>query len=445
MPTPTQLEDFFAYLRIPSISADPGCVAAMRECADFLATKFTALGFEAQVHATAGPPVVIARSPASPQKRTVLIYGHYDVQPVDPLALWRHPPFAPVVEDGFVVARGATDNKGQTFTHLLGTEALLAAGEELPVNLIYLLEGEEEIGSPHLGAFLEAHRAELACDIIVVSDTSMVRPGYPAITTGLRGISCLEVKVTGPKADLHSGMFGGTVANPALELSRMLAKLHREDGSIAIPGFYDDVLPLSEAERTVWHELPYGDAELLEATGSPKICGEQGYSALERIWARPTAEINGLTSGYQGHGSKTIVPASATAKLSFRLVPWQEPEKIAAQVCAFFESICPDTVRVEVNYDHGGEPYYLAPDLPDAIAASAALTEVFGQAPAPIREGLSIPIVMLFRKILERETLLIGLGLPDCNAHSPNETFPVAHIDLGIQFHAALLKQLAKV
>jgi len=344
-----------------------------------------------------------------------------------------------------VVARGATDNKGQTFTHILGTEALLATGAELPVNLIYLLEGEEEIGSPHLGAFLAAHREELACDIIVVSDTSMVREGYPAITTGLRGISCLEVKVSGPRADLHSGMFGGTVANPALELSRLLAKLHREDGSIAIPGFYDDVLPLSESERTVWHELPYGDAELLEATGSPKICGEKGYTALERIWARPTAEINGLTSGYQGHGSKTIVPASASAKLSFRLVPWQDPEKIAAQVRAFLEGITPDTVRVEVSYDHGGEPYYLAPDFPDALAASEALSEIFGKAPAHIREGLSIPIVMLFRKILQRETLLIGLGLPDCNAHSPNETFPVAHIDLGIQLHAALLKRLAAV
>jgi acetylornithine deacetylase/succinyl-diaminopimelate desuccinylase-like protein len=364
---------------------------------------------------------------------------------VDPESLWRNPPFEPVVENGFIVARGATDNKGQTFTHILGTEALLKSGAELPVNLIYLLEGEEEIGSPHLGAFLEAHRDELACDIIVVSDTSMVRAGFPAITTGLRGISCLEVCVTGPKADLHSGMFGGTVANPALELSKMVAQLHRADGSIAVPGFYDDVLPLTEIERASWRELPYGEPELLDATGSPKICGEEGFTALERIWARPTAEINGLTSGYQGHGSKTIVPASASAKLSFRLVPWQSPEKIAEQVRAFFEQICPDTVRVEVSSDHGGEPYYLAPDTPDAIAAGEALAQVFGRPPAHIREGLSIPIVMLFRKILRRETLLIGLGLPDCNAHSPNETFPVAHLDLGIQFHAALLGKLANV
>lgn len=445
MPSETQINDYFAYLRIPSVSADPACSGAMVDCCDWLSAKFSSLGFQSQILETAGAPVVLAKSGFSPGKRTVLIYGHYDVQPVDPESLWTHPPFEPVLQNGFVAARGATDNKGQTFSHILGTEALVKSGRELPVNLIYLLEGQEEVGSPHLGSFLREQRNELACDVALVSDTSMVGPGYPAITCGLRGISCLEIKVTGPCADMHSGMYGGTIANPARELSRLLSRLHKDDGSIAIPGFYNDVLPLSGADRETWENIPFGEKELLAATGSLKLSGESGYSALERIWARPTAEINGITAGYQGPGSKTIVPAHASAKLSFRLVPHQKPEEIAARVREYLTSICPDSVRLEITYDHGGEPYYLDPENPYALVAREALTEVFGRPPALIRDGLSIPSVMLFRKILEVETLLIGLGLPDCNAHSPNETFPLPHLDCGSRLHQVLLAKLGNL
>ncbi|HEY5892043.1 MAG TPA: M20/M25/M40 family metallo-hydrolase [Chthoniobacterales bacterium] len=381
MPSQSQLNDYFEYLRIPSISADPAYRNSMLECCIWLNSKFSGLGFQSQILETAGAPVVLAKSGFSPKKKTVLIYGHYDVQPVDPEHLWTHPPFEPVIENGFVVARGATDNKGQTFCHILGTEALLKSGRELPVNVVYLLEGQEEIGSPHLGAFLREHRHELACDIVLVSDTSMVGPAYPAITCGLRGISCLEIKVTGPTADMHSGMYGGTIANPARELSRLLARLHNDDGSVAIPGFYDHVLPLSGVDRETWRDIPFGENEILAATGSPKLSGENGYSALERIWVRPTAEINGITAGYQGPGSKTIVPTYASAKLSFRLVPHQKPEQIAAQAREYLTSICPDTVRLEITYDHGGEPYYLDPENPYVRIAREALTEVFGRQP----------------------------------------------------------------
>lgn len=436
------LESFYEFLRIPSISASPAHADSMKDCAEWLRAKFVSIGFSAEVHPLPGPPVVLARSPFSPLKKTLLIYGHYDVQPVDPRASWRNDPFEPVVENGLILARGATDNKGQTYCHLAGTEAWLRERGELPVNLIYLMEGEEEIGSPHLGAFLEAHRAELACDAVMISDTSMVGPGFPAITCGLRGIACLELHVHGPEMDLHSGMFGGTIANPALELAKLLTQMHAADGSIAIPGFYDDVLPVADAERATWRDLPYGEREILAATGAPMLTGEAEYGPLERIWIRPTAEINGLTSGYQGEGSKTIVPRSASAKLSFRLVPGQEPDRIAEVVREFFESKTTPGVTVKVTYDHGGNPCYLNPRTEFGEAAQAALTEVFGRSPALVREGLSIPIVNLFQRVLGRDALLIGLGLPDCQAHAPNESFPVEQLEKGIAFHQAFLAKL---
>jgi len=436
------LESFFEFLRIPSISADPARADSMNDCAEWLRAHFVSMGLAAAVHPMPGPPVVVARSAGSAAKKTVLIYGHYDVQPVDPLTLWRNDPFEPVVENGLILARGATDNKGQTFAHLAGTEAWLRERGELPVNLIYLLEGEEEIGSPNLGAFLAAHRDELKCDAVMISDTSMVGPGFPAITCGLRGIACLEITVRGPKMDLHSGMFGGVIANPAQELANLLAQLHAPDGSVAIPGFYDDVLPVAENERAAWRDLPYGERELLAAAGAPALAGEAGYGPLERIWIRPTAEINGLTSGYQGAGSKTIVPGFASAKLSFRLVPGQEPERIGELVREFFESRAPRSVTVEVSYDHGGNPCYLNPHTEFGRAAQAALAEVFGRPPALVREGLSIPIVNLFQRVLGRDALLIGLGMPDCRSHAPNESFPVEQLEKGIAFHQAFLARL---
>ncbi len=317
----SQLADYFSYLGFPSISADPIFADAMKDCAGWLVKKLSGLGFESAVYPIDGPPVVVAKRIESPQLKTLLIYGHYDVQPVDPLALWENDPFEPVIRDGLVVARGATDNKGQTICHLLGAEALLREHGALPVNLIFLIEGEEEIGSPHFKAFLDSHRGELACDAIMVSDTSMAGPGFPAITCGLRGIACLEVKVHGPKMDLHSGMFGGAVANPATELARLISRLHQPNGSIAVPGFYDGVLPVDAAERERWRKIAFNDQSILDATGSPRLAGEPGYTAVERLWIRPTAEVNGLTAGYQGEGSKTIIPREASAKLSFRLVP----------------------------------------------------------------------------------------------------------------------------
>ena len=445
MPSQSQLEDYFAYLRFSSISADPAQASACKACAEWLHQKFSSMGFHAAIHEGYGRPVVVARSPFSEKKRTVLVYGHYDVQPADPLKLWTTPPFEPTIRDGLVIARGATDNKGQTICHILGAEEIMREEGELPVNLIFLMEGEEEIGSPHLQAFLDDHREELACDAVVVSDTSMIAPGFPSLTCGLRGIACLEVKVSGPAADLHSGMFGGAVINPAAELARLLAQLHRKDGSVAVPGFYDDVAPVAEAERATWADLPSGDAEMVRMTGVPRAGGEQGYTAWERLWIRPTAEINGLTSGYQGPGSKTIIPREALAKLSFRLVPDQNPEKIAEQVRAYLTLIAAETVRIEVTYDHGGNPYYSNPDFPEGRAAQEALTEVFGRRPALVREGLSIPVVALFHRILKCAPLLVGLGLPDCNAHAPDETFPLAQLDLGIALHRNLLHRLARI
>ena len=444
MLTEAQLQDFISYLRFPSISADPARAPSMQACAEWLHGKFTRMGFTSRLVPIPGPPVVIARRAVSSAKKTVLIYGHYDVQPVDPLPLWRHPPFEPFLENGLVYARGATDNKGQTMAHILGAEAAWGRGEP-PVNLIFLLEGEEEIGSPHFGAFLEAHREELACDTVIVSDTSMIAPDFPAITCGLRGIACLEVKVTGPSVDLHSGVFGGAVANPATELARLLARLHDRDGRVAVPGFYEAVAPVSPVELASWRTLPSYDAELLASTGSPAAAGESGYSARERVWSRPTAEINGLSSGYQGPGSKTIVPREAVAKLSFRLVSNQKPREIADQVAAFLSSCAPAAVKVEVTYDHGGDPYLAAPDGPGISAAREALREIFGREPALVREGLSIPTVSLFKRILGRDTLLIGLGLPDCAAHSPNESFPLRNLEQGIALHRTLLNRLAQI
>ncbi len=441
----SQLDDFFSYLRFPSISADPARKPAMKDCAEWLAQKFSSFGFAAKTHQAEGAPVVLARSNFSSGKKTILIYGHYDVQPVDPVSLWKQNPFEPFVENGFVIARGATDNKGQTICHILGAEAILKTRGELPVNLIFLIEGEEEIGSPHFGNFLESHCEELRCDAIMISDTSMVAPDFPAITCGLRGIACLEVKITGPKTDLHSGMFGGAIANPATELVHLLAKLHQADGAIAVPGFYDDVIPASEAERASWRQIPFDDRAILEATGVSKLGGEENFSALERLWIRPTAEINGLTSGYQGAGSKTIIPREASAKLSFRLVPKQNPDVIAARVRDYLQSLCPDTVRLEIIYDHGGEPFYADANSAFSRAAQSALKEIFGREPALVREGLSIPIVSLFRRILKRDPLLIGLGLPDCNAHAPNETFPLAQLEKGIRLHQVLLERIPPV
>jgi acetylornithine deacetylase/succinyl-diaminopimelate desuccinylase-like protein len=439
----TNEEQFFDYLRFASISAKPEHAGDVRACAAWLDGLLRGWGLESAMHETGGAPVVLARTASVANAPTVLLYGHYDVQPVEPLELWTSAPFEPETRDGFVFARGATDNKGQTFSHLLGLRRMLDVGP-LPVNLTILLEGEEEIGSPNLGAFVRAHREALACDVALVSDTSLIAPGWPALTLGLRGIACFEVAVHGPRADLHSGMFGGATPNPALSLARILARMHDAHGRIAIPGLSDDVLPVPEAELEAWRELPWNEEWFAQTTGVRADAGEEGLSVLERVWARPTAEINGLTSGHQGAGSKTIIPASARAKLSFRLAPNQDPDRVAERAIAWFEEeFAAERMHGDVSYDHGGLPFYTPPDDPFIAAAREALAEVFGRAPALTREGLSIPVAALLQRELEIPVALAGLGLPDCNAHSPNESYPLAHLDRGAQAFAALMRRFA--
>jgi acetylornithine deacetylase/succinyl-diaminopimelate desuccinylase-like protein len=397
-----------------------------------------------EIHATAGHPIVVARNTHRAGRPTVLLYGHYDVQPADPLELWESPPFEPRIENGIVFARGATDNKGQLMAHANGLRQTMAAHGDLPVNLIALFEGEEEIGSPNLGPFLAVHREALACDVVAISDTGMVAPGVPTFTYGLRGITCCEVVVTGPKVDLHSGIFGGAVANPATELARLIAQLHDGDGRIQVDGFYDAVRPLETWEREAWAKLPLDDAEILRLTGSPALHGETGYSSLERLWARPTAEVNGLGGGYQGEGSKTVLPSRAFAKFSFRLVPDQNPEDLLPRIEAWLQARVPGTVSVTIHSGHSGQPYAMDPHSRFGKAAQAALRDTFdGREPALIREGGSIPIVRSFKDILGADTLLLGLALPDCKAHAPNENFPLANFEAGQRLNRHLLEKLA--
>ncbi|MFN5961472.1 MAG: M20/M25/M40 family metallo-hydrolase [Verrucomicrobiota bacterium] len=323
------------------------------------------------------------------------------------------------------------------------SRVLSARHGQLPLNLTFLFEGEEEIGSPNLAPFLQAHRESLACDIIAISDTGMVAPGVPTFTYGLRGIACVEVTVHGPTIDLHSGIFGGSVANPNTMLARLVASLHDAHGHILIPGFYDDVRPVQPWEREAWSRLPGGAEETLALTGVPQLWGEAGYSDHERRWARPTAEVNGIGGGYQGEGSKTVIPRSAFAKFSFRLVPDQDPEDILAKVTAHLKAVCPDSVRLEIKIGHSGKPYAMDPDSRFGLAARRALSRTFPRDPALIREGGSIPIVQSFRDILGSETLLLGLALPDCQAHAPNENFPIANFEAGIQLNQDLLEEIA--
>jgi acetylornithine deacetylase/succinyl-diaminopimelate desuccinylase-like protein len=444
MSTDTALNQYLDFLRFGSISTDSKYKEQVNACADWLVSKLNAIGLETHLYATAGHPVVVGRGPRQEGRPTVLIYGHYDVQPVDPLDLWKRPPFDPVIEDGIVTARGASDNKGQIFAHILGVEAALKEHGDLPVNLIILIEGEEEIGSPHLAPFLESHRDELACDVIVISDSSMVAPGHPTFTYGLRGIAAMEVALTGPDHDLHSGIFGGAVENPVTVLARLIAGLHDKNLKVKLDGFYEGVRPLAAWERKAWRRLPMKDADLLKMTGAPALRGEKGYSPVERIWVRPTAEVNGFGGGYQGEGTKTVLPSKAMAKFTFRLVPDQEPAKILALVEEYFRQNVPPTMHLRLTPGHAGEPYVVDPHAGYGAAAQKALGRLFpGRKPALIREGGSIPIVADFKHILKADTLLLGLALADCNAHSPNETFPIAHLDLGARLNRFLLEEIA--
>ena len=439
------LDDLLTVLRFPSVSTDPKHQPDVRANADWLVNKLSSIGLSVALHETPGHPIVLARNEHQPGRRTVMIYGHYDVQPAEPLNEWKSPAFEPTIRDGRIWCRGSTDNKGQHMAHLRGIEETLAAEGELPVNLIFLIEGEEEIGSPHLKPFLEAHREELQCDLVAISDTGMVGEGKGTITYGLRGIACMEVRLHGPAIDLHSGIFGGAVMNPNTAIARLAATLHHDDGRIAIDGFYDDVLPLQPWEREAWVALGMPDEHTQALTGVPTLWGEQGYTAIEQRWARPTAEINGIGGGWQGEGSKTVIPRQAMMKLSFRLVPDQRPEKIFAQVEAHLRQHCPPGVRLEIIPGHSGLPYVMDPHSAHGKAAQRALETAFGkdQPIALIREGGSIPIVQAFKDVLGVETLLLGLALDDCQAHAPNENFPIANYEAGARLNKALLKELA--
>src|SRR2546430_2698427 len=438
------LEEYYSFLRFPSVSTDAEFADKVRECAGWVSQKLEKIGLESKVVPTPGHPIVWARNKHRNGRPTVLIYGHYDVQPPDPLELWDSPPFEPVLKNGYVFARGATDNKGQIFSHILGLQETIEKNGDLPVNLDLVIEGEEEVGSQNLGKFLTDNREALKCDVVLVSDTGMIAPKTPTISYGLRGVAALEIKVTGPKMDLHSGIFGGAVANPATALARMLATLHDADGLIAVPGFYDDVVPLQDWEREAWKKLPIdADAEMLGETKAPALFGEKGFTTLERIWARPTAEVNGMGSGYQGPGTKTVLPSHAMAKLTFRLVPNQKGDAIVDLVKKHFEKNRPPGVMLEMQSGHSGPWHLTDPHSKFGKAAQQALKKAFGKDPALIREGGSIPIVSDFRIILEVETLLIGLALQDCKAHSPNENFPLENLEAGIRMNQAVLQELA--
>jgi acetylornithine deacetylase/succinyl-diaminopimelate desuccinylase-like protein len=450
-----QLERLLEFLRFPSVSTDPERKEQVAECAHWLAAELRVIGLSAAVHPTEGHPIVIGRNEHQAGRPTVMIYGHYDVQPVDeparaegeapdPNKHWLTPPFEPQISNGIIHARGSTDNKGQIFAHITGVAETLSGEGHLPVNLIMLIEGEEEIGSQHLESFLETHRDELRCDIIAISDTGMVARGTPTFTYGLRGVAAMEVRVKGPASDLHSGSFGGVVMNPATAVGRLIACLHDADGRIAIPGFYDQVAPLQEWERKLWQGLSFNDESLIELTGVTGLVGEPGYSGVERLWARPTAEVNGIGGGFQGEGTKTVIPREAFAKLTFRLVPNQQPAELMARVREHLQKSCPPGVVLELIEGHAGEPYVTDPHSSFGQAAQRALGAAFPDHPlALIREGGSIPIVNTFKRVLGVESLLLGLALPDCKAHAPNENFPLENFHAGARLNRALLEELA--
>ena len=437
------LDEFFTFLRFPSISTDDAYKEKLVECARWLVEKCNHIGLETQLVSTPNHPIVWAKNKHQPGRKTVMIYGHYDVQPPDPLELWQSPPFEPVLKDGYVFARGSTDNKGQILSHILGIQETIAEQGDLPVNLHLIVEGEEEIGSGSLPGFLKQNRESLGCDVVVVSDTGMVDRGVPTLSYGLRGVTACEVKVTAAQMDLHSGVFGGAVANPITALARLLATLHDDNGHIVIEGFYDDVKPLEEWEREAWRKLPIdADKMTLEETKAPALFGEKGYTTLERLWARPTAEINGIGGGYQGQGTKTVIASHAMAKLTFRLVPNQDGDKILKLVHRHFERNLPPGVTMEIVDGHSGPWYLTDPNSAFGKAAQRALKGAFGKPVALIREGGSIPIVSQFRDILGVETLLLGLALHDCRAHSPNENFPLENLENGIKMNKAILQEI---
>lgn len=439
------LDELFEFLRIPSVSADEAFQPHMAECANWVEAAMQRAGLTTEIVETPGHPIVYGERIVNSDLPTVLVYGHYDVQPPDPLNLWTTPAFEPQVRDGKLFARGATDDKGQVFTHLKSIQAWMDTEGELPVNIKFIVEGEEEVGSDNLDKFLEARKDALKADVAVISDTSQYGDGIPAITYGLRGIVAAEVRLVGPSKDLHSGVYGGSIANPANALAKICGSLIGNDGRIQVPGFYDDVQELSDLEKQQFANLPFDEATFLEGIGSKAVFGEEGRSTLERRWARPTCDINGMTSGYTGQGPKTIVPSTAMAKITCRLVPGQKPEKILASLEQFLKEQCPAGIQFEFKTYHGCEAFAFDPTSPWITAASNAIEAAFGKSPVFIREGGSIPVVSSFQQILGIDTLLLGWGRNSDNLHSPDEHIHVVDFENGILASTWLWKKLSEV
>ena len=437
------VDELITLLKFPSVSADSKHQGDIQKCADWLVEHFNAMGLSARKMPTAGHPVVYAEWLKAPGKPTVLIYGHYDVQPADPLELWTSPPFEPVEKEGKLWARGSSDNKGQFFAHVKGIEAHLKQNGTLPVNVKLLIEGEEEIASANLEAFIEQNKELLAADIVVVSDSAMAGPDLPAITYGLRGLCYLEVRVQGPNRDLHSGSYGGSVANPCEMLARMIARCKDDNGRVLIPGFYDDVQKVGDEERALLAKVPFDAAADRESIGISKHVGEKGYSVLEWRWARPTFEVNGIFGGYMGEGQKTVLPAWAGAKVSMRLVPNQDPAKVAKAFRSYIDSITPEGVTVTVAPYDGAFPSVVPITGPFVEAATRAVAKGFGKEPIFTREGGTIPVVSTFKKLLGVNTILIGFGQNDDNLHSPNEKYTLGDYQRGILTSAHLLSEMA--
>ena len=439
------LEELKEFVRIPSISADPEKAENMIDCANWVKGQLDNMGMEnTEIIETKRHPSVYGEWCKAEGKPTILIYGHYDVQPVDPVDLWDSPPFEPTVRNGGLYGRGTVDDKGQILLHMKAGEAHFRAEGKLPINIKFLVEGEEEVGSKNLVPLIKDNLEKLKADLILISDSSMFAKGMPSICYGLRGISYFELRVKGTNGDLHSGSFGGAVINPANALARIIAKLKDEKGRILIPGIYDDVLPLTDEERKVFANLPHDDEKYRKMLGAPELFGEEGYSTLERVWARPCLDVNGIISGYTGEGAKTVIPAKASAKISLRLVPNQTPDRVEELFRKYIEEIAPPSVEVEIETLHGGMPYISPIDNPIFDSVREALKKGFKADTVAIREGGSIPIVTDFTELLKSPVILIGFGLPDENAHAPNEWIDLENYQKGILSMAYLYEGLAK-
>lgn len=439
----TELVDF---LKIPSVSSQAEHNPDTRKAATWLVSQLNDIGMpKVELYETAGHPVVYAEDlRAGADAKTVLIYGHYDVQPVDPVELWNSPPFEPVVNGGKIYARGSSDDKGQVFAHIKAVEAYQKTNGKLPVNIKFMIEGEEECGSNNLDVFIREHRDMLKCDTVMVSDTEWFAEGLPSICYSLRGLSYIEITVTGPNRDLHSGTYGGAVDNPLNVLCDIVSSLKDKYGRITIPGFYDDVKPLTSEEREGFAKLPFNYEEYTEELGVTDGNGEFGFTTLERTWARPTLDLNGIYGGYTGEGAKTILPSKASAKISMRLVPYQNHEDITAKITKHLKAITPPTVKLDITPLHGGNPVMIELESEGLNAAKRAMNRAFGKDPIMMREGGSIPIVELFGSELNAPTILMGIGLPSDNIHSPNESFSIDNFYGGIKASAIFLEEFAK-